>query len=151
MHTAKLNERYYARNDVPKSGQFKNNYQFYDDTGRLYKIGTVKSSVFQDKRFRSGGQRNPLKEPLKKPLVNGFSQVTLYVKRPHSNTPWFGYHDVGRAITLYDARDGAVVGEVKLRAYDKPREAARVGTIRVSGLSRLYCEERLNASDPFFI
>ena len=139
--TSRLNERYYARDNQPSFYQFGQDYHFYDDEGRLYRVAVQNNRVFQNERLRMGAD-GPARG-LRRCQVEQYGAVVLYVKLARRETAWFGDRAIGRTLLLYERRSHEAF-VVRLRTAFKHNTKRRTGTVTVSGLGSALCDTLLN-------
>lgn len=136
MYKNKVNELYYAKDNVPSFYQFKNKYHFYDDRDRQYMIATKNRQVFQNTRFKNTRPRSSSAPTVFEPYVNNYGLAKLYVKLADRLSPWFERKDVNKTLTLYDKSGRYGPFHVILESHHKSNEKRRTGSVMVGGLDK---------------
>lgn len=137
-----FNEDYYARRNHPTSNQFIGRYHFVDQQGRQYMIATDTKKA-ERPLFKPRTTTKKKKEC----VLNTNRYVKLFVKLPNTRTfNWFKSRDTNREIVLYDKDDRNIMYRITLKSSDKADPHSATGSIFVTGLSRIQCNDLLNRS-----
>lgn len=147
-----INEHYYARNNEPSFNQFKDDYHFYDDENRLYRIASQNDDEFQNELLRGdgGGGGGGLRSTINPQVVEDeFGHILLYVKLKKRTSVWFDENALDRPVTLYVKQGlGGTSDEYRVRIQStiKPDYKRRTGSITVSGINKQLCRLLLISS-----